>query len=293
LKASIIYDHYDVAKYLLEKGAAFNINKELGFDGDIYYPMDVNDSIQGAIFNNNYKMLELIYEYGYPPDKYTDARALESSIYFGNLDMLKYFLQKGADPNPPSELLTTLDSLIDACALFGSLDAMKILVEYGTKVHADNSDALTRATKRGDIDMVKYLFDQGMQINAFYTLDDGSHGHTAWEEVTRHGYFDIVKLLVEHGADVNDPSVSYVATNGGQSHSILKYLLENGGDVDQRDEEGNTALMMAAKYNRVENVKLLLEAGADKSLKNNEGKTALDIAKDAKAAEPAKLIKAG
>ncbi|MDR0519864.1 MAG: ankyrin repeat domain-containing protein, partial [Clostridiales Family XIII bacterium] len=103
--------------------------------------------------------------------------------------------------------------------------------------------------------------------------------------------FDIIKLLVEHGADVNDEQTDYIVENGGESHNILKYLIDNGADVNRQDKEGNTALMKAAEYNRTENAKLLLKSGADTKLKNDDGKTALDIAKEADAKDVEKIIK--
>jgi ankyrin repeat protein len=130
-----------------------------------------------------------------------------------------------------------------------------------------------------------------MPIDAQYDYGDGSISDTAWQEVTDRGYFDIIKLLVEHGADVNDKQVNYIVANGGESYNILKYLLDNGANVNQKDKEGNTALMKAAQENRVKNAKLLLKSGADTGIKNKEGKTALDMAKDSGSKEIEKLIK--
>jgi ankyrin repeat protein len=291
LKASIINDHYDVTKYLLEKGAKFNINKEVGFDGERYYPMDrPSDSIQGAVINGNQEMLTLMWEHGYPNDDNTDARGLESAIYYDKPDILEYFFIKGADPNPDESLLTVEDSMVDACASFGTIHLLKILDKHGSNMNLSNTHALISAVFSFNVEIVKYLLSEKMPVDTVYTYEDGSHGDTAWHEATRHGYFEIIKLLVEHGADVTDEQTDYIVDNGGESHNILKYLIDNGADVNRQDKEGNTALMMAAKYNRAENAKLLLKSGADTKLKNKEGKTALDIAKEAGAKNVEKII---
>ncbi len=54
--------------------------------------------------------------------------------------------------------------------------------------------------------------------------------------------------------------------------------LNKNFDINQRDAEGNTALMMAAQSNRPEIVQVLLEASADKTIRNKNGQTAYELA---------------
>jgi len=62
--------------------------------------------------------------------------------------------------------------------------------------------------------------------------------------------------------------------------NALKSQLDRGGDVNSRDEKGETLLIYAVKRNRPEIVKMLVEKGADISAKDESGKTALDYAKE-------------
>jgi ankyrin repeat protein len=55
----------------------------------------------------------------------------------------------------------------------------------------------------------------------------------------------------------------------------IKELLAQGVNVNARDEQGGTALMLAAMANKVEVVKLLLEHGADVNAQSDGGNTAL------------------
>ena len=69
--------------------------------------------------------------------------------------------------------------------------------------------------------------------------------------------------------------------NTYSDNGIVKLLLENEADINLKDIDGCTALMMAcyySNYSNVETVKLLLENNADPNLKNNNGRNALMIA---------------
>ncbi|KAI6241508.1 Protein phosphatase 1 regulatory subunit 27 [Aphelenchoides fujianensis] len=56
----------------------------------------------------------------------------------------------------------------------------------------------------------------------------------------------------------------------------VRLLLRKGADVNQKDEDGQTALHYAATNEFVDIVKCLIEAGADPSIRCNDGMTAAD-----------------
>jgi len=81
---------------------------------------------------------------------------------------------------------------------------------------------------------------------------------------------------IASGGDKNRDLI--LASMKGDVEKVIS-LLDNGADVNAKDQRGWTALMAAANSGHAEMVKLLLDKGADVSLKHAYGWTALSIAK--------------
>jgi hypothetical protein len=92
-----------------------------------------------------------------------------------------------------------------------------------------------------------------------------------------------VRALVARGASVTQSHALHCcAANGGRMVTLLPELLQLGGDVNGRDRENLTPLMLAAqKVAQAEGapdttmLALMFASGADKELTDGEGKTAL------------------
>lgn len=119
-------------------------------------------------------------------------------------------------------------------------------------------------------------------------------GHTALHVARRlsykDGYPDIIKLLIDHGADVN------ARTSRGQTpifilfdynnnfESVLKitqYLISNGADINIQNNDGWTPLLGEVyNKNRKRFVDILLKYGSNPLIKNKYGKNAFNLNDD-------------
>lgn len=64
-------------------------------------------------------------------------------------------------------------------------------------------------------------------------------------------------------------------TDEGKQLEIVNFLLAKGAKVNARDNKGNTALMSASIFNKIDVIKSLVAAGAEINAQNNQGDTAL------------------
>jgi ankyrin repeat protein len=105
-----------------------------------------------------------------------------------------------------------------------------------------------------------------------------------------------VRKLLDDGVDVNwkdeDGWTALMWAGGGWGHiEVVKLLLDNGAQVNIQDNNGWTALMVASFNGNSECARLLLEKGADMSIKSIMiGKTAKDYAVEKEHADIVQLL---
>lgn len=136
------------------------------------------------------------------------------------------------------------------------------------------------ALKMNSFDRVKELRENGEDLNAEIESGESVLAYA----LRSHCDFSLLMFLVENGADIYnfdnegvsifDMAITY------NNIDMVNYFLDKGIDVNStKRKSGFTPLMCAACYGRNGIVELLLENGADKNVQDYKGFTAIDFAR--------------
>jgi len=116
--------------------------------------------------------------------------------------------------------------------------------------------------------------------------EENPQGQTALMVAAYQGRLDLVKKLVESGAEVSHKgwTALHFAASSGQIE-VVRYLLDQSAYLDAESPNGTTPIMMAARRGDRAICQLLADDGADPTQRNQAGLSAADFAQKANDAE--------
>ncbi len=150
----------------------------------------------------------------------------------------------------------------------GYTEVASMLIRFG----ADVSDmTVVDWAALGNTDKVKGFIEGGVDVNS----PDASGYFTPLMRATENGHLDVVKLLVENGADLSLGSPLVRACSNGNL-AVIQYLVENGADVNDVDAMGGAMpLWSPVRNGRLDIVTFLVENGANVDSGRYDGFTVL------------------
>lgn len=322
LRNAVLQNDLNGAEQLLKQGHDVNVK-----DATSLTPLMIAAGL------GNSQMVELLLTAGadvYVLDSQMGASALHKAAQSGVVDVAKLLVQRGAFVNAQSPILgsTPLHDAIwhkkpqivaylleqgartevkthsglkpmDIAKTYQLTEITRLLQER-QQIEAQKLEAqkLMVAVKKNDVAEVKKLIAQGVDINErapmLNTADDG---HTPLLVAARDGYTDIVRELLQAGANPRllDPMMNSSPGHKAayEGHPEVAQLLVADGRFDldaQGPYNGYTALHDAIWHGHIETVKVLLDAGASLDLRTHTGKTPAELAIEYNYHEIAMLI---
>lgn len=141
-------------------------------------------------------------------------------------------------------------NLLDAASCLASEKGHIEIVKYLHDTFIIDMDmAFANAVKIGNIDIVTYFIDKGVDVNCL----DG----IAFLNSVEHNHVDITEILIEKGAHIHKKALQLSASKG--YYVMTELLLNNGADVNS---DNNEALRLAIENNNIHTTEILLSRGA-------------------------------
>jgi ankyrin repeat protein len=218
-------------------------------------------------------------------------KAFAASISNGSMEMVKLFIENGADINAVCEVCYQ-QTAIHTALEYSYFDICNYLLEKDADINVHNSFGRTlmhSVAHTGNVEIAKLLIDKGLDINA-----QDNDGATPLIYAASNGDYKMFKLLVDRGAELsikeNDGSDVLMSAVEDGNLDIVSFLLDKCCDINLRNNDDETAIIFAAELKKPQVVKLLIAKGANLNLVNNKGESALLWAIWNSDVETAKLI---
>lgn len=289
LIAAIKKQDEDFVQFLLEKGMNPNPEKDSLWS----HPLKL------AIFNGHEKLVELLLKHHADPNKDNP---------------LAYAVKQGASEAIIKLLIAFKADTHEIFNVAQTPQMVSVLLGCGLAVdnHSEDlSKQLTNAVDKGEEELVLLLLENGVDPN-----NKGGYWKTPLERaLTVNGKksLRIVELLVEHGASLegmlhcaSTPEIAeYLLLKGckidGYNSSgktplmcvdlrLASLLIEKGANLEKKNNEGATALGLAASQGNMEKCRLLIKSGATLEIRDNMGMTPLSRAVDARQIETVRYL---
>ena len=276
----------------------------------------INSALWRVSYHKDLEMAKVLvkngancFEKSSPPP--LERSALESAAEGPEgLDLLRWFLEDNENDVREAVQLEQKQQAIDraltvSVSMPGCLSGAQFLLKNGANINFSNCEALRLTISRMDTPAIKMLLEFKPAIcnivessyNETYMqkavllrdpeivgllLQAGADHYNvslALQEAVKTNNLAIVKMLLNHGADVNvQPrlgtsdmnSVQHAARNG--NFEIMKMLLDTGGNINAPRHRlcGRTALEGAAEQGFLDMARFLLEMGAEIQGRDNK-----------------------
>jgi len=233
--------------------------KQLEAKGVAFTPSSFIDSAS----KGNLADVKLFINAGMDVNVYYSSTALSAASAHDKLDVVKYLLEQGADPN----IETFYGSALTVAAKNGHLDVVQTLLAAGADPNVDSSDGhstLSVASFDGNPQVIADLVNAGAEVDYVHPVT----GATPLVTASYYGKKDAVLALIKAGANINYVDIRGMSvldwSQVGSNDEITKLLIENGANIEN-DKHGGVGkvIIFALSHQDTDMVKYLVQKGID------------------------------
>lgn len=210
-----------------------------------------------AIHTERFDLIAILLHHGANPNLPGPKHVLWPAVHQPKL--LEILLLNGAE-------LSLTPGILELATSINSLEAIQILLRYGADPNAKKDGIYTplcSAIRDDREHLVEVLLAAGADSN-IAALD-----YPVFKCVSYHRSHLLPKLL-DAGATVGSPKGIVEACVEHNDKECLKILLQHGADVNARAPSGRTALTTAIKNKNTDLIDILLEHGGDPAVRGQE-----------------------
>ncbi len=197
----------------------------------------------------------------------------------GNLELVQYLLEQGANPNLSG---VKGNGALHLAVEADNPDVVRALLAAGAQLDSQNDDGLTamqKAVQHGHAKAVTALGEAGADYKTW--PDDEIGTFSLLQIAVTNSHPETVRALAKLGANPEiglDDMLPLSFAVQASSTETVRALLSSGADYSAINAKGHTALNDAANCLHLGAVKALLEAGADPNQADDRGSLPLRVA---------------
>lgn len=215
------------------------------------------------------------------------------AIYDNDTASMDSLLAKGFDINTMNE---NGENAVNVAIASGNFNVLKYLIDKGANLNS-TSDTGIPPLSQAIIEYNKQAIDillNSKKVDMYYVWGEMWNGSPLYIACSKANVYALEKM-VEHGADLNYdfseynavPLVHYALSykqfiKNEDYRELIAFLILNKADINAKNNQGQTPLMVALKNGDIDAFNALTAGGADVTIKDNNGKTALFYAESLK-----------
>ncbi|TLD39357.1 putative ankyrin repeat domain containing protein [Venturia nashicola] len=202
-------------------------------------------------------LMNLLFDHGADPNLPAPKHPLWPSTY--HAETLHLMLSRGADTRKAPGLMELASSL-------KNIESVSVLLGAGVSPNIKKDGIYTplcSAIRDNSVDIVELLLANGADPN----LPASEYPHF---KCITHKRLHILPKLIAAGADLHRPKGILECAVSHDNMEALHFLLTQGVHLNDRNEEGCTALTTAIRDNKIAMLDLLLANGADPNFRGED-----------------------